>query len=275
MNSKVFNVNVNRKVSYITIPAFEKTGVVNHCFSTRLGGVSEGIFESMNLGFNRGDLDENVKNNFQILCSNIGIEYRDLVFSDQVHEDIVIGVTNKDKGKGIFRASDIKGVDGIITNESKVPLVTFYADCVPLYFLDPVMKVIALSHAGWRGTVKKIGAITVKKMVDEYNCNKEDILVAIAPSIGPCCFEVEEDVTTHFKNIFGKKDLEHIIKKAEGKKYMIDLWIANKLILLDAGINERNITVTDICTKCNKDTFFSHRGSNGKRGNLAAIMELR
>jgi YfiH family protein len=229
----------------------------------------------MNLGFNRGDTDDNVRNNFRILCSSIDVEYRDLVFSDQIHEDIVIGVTDKDKGKGIIRESDIIGVDGIITNKPKVPLVTFYADCVPIYFLDPVKKVIALSHAGWRGTVKKIGAKTVEKMVNEYDCNVEDILVAIAPSIGPCCFEVEEDVTTHFEQIFNDEQLKKIVDNTGLNKYMIDLWTANKLILLDVGIEESNITVTDICTKCNKETFFSHRGSNGKRGSLAAIMELR
>ncbi|MCT4544191.1 MAG: peptidoglycan editing factor PgeF [Vallitalea sp.] len=275
MKSKVFHINKINDLEYITIPAFENEGITNHCFSTRLGGVSKGIYESMNLGFGRGDLDENVKKNFEILCSSIDINYKDLVFSDQIHKDIIKIVTSKDKGKGILKESDIIGVDALITNESKVPLVTFYADCVPIFFLDPVKKVIALSHAGWRGTVKKIGAKTVNKMVSEFHSDANDILVAIAPSIGPCCFEVEEEVVLEFKNVFNIDDQNKIINKKSEKKYNIDLWAANKLILLDAGINEKNITITDICTKCNKKELFSHRGSNGKRGSLAAIMELK
>jgi len=275
MKSEVFKVNRIDDLEYLTIPAFERAGITNHCFSTRLGGVSKGIYESMNLGFNRGDLDENVRKNFEILCSSVGINYKDLVFSDQVHRDVIKVVTSKDKGKGIFRESDIEGVDGLITNESKVPLVTFYADCVPIYFLDPVKKVIGLTHSGWRGTVQKIASKTVEKMVSEFSSNVDDILCCIGPSIGPCCFEVESEVVDEFKKVFNTEEQDKVIKKKTKNKYLIDLWTANKLILLDVGINNENITITDICTNCNKDQMFSHRGTGGERGSLAAIMELK
>lgn len=275
MESEVFNIKKTDDLMYLTIPRFDKFGITNNCFSTRLGGISKGIFSSMNLGFNRGDLDANVRKNFEILCTSIGVNYKDLVFSNQVHNDVIKVVTSRDKGKGISIESDIIGVDGLITNESKVPLVTFFADCVPLYFLDPVKKVIALTHAGWRGTVQKIASKTVNKMISEFNCNVKDILVCIGPSIGPCCFEVGKEVANEFRNIFDEKNQDKIINKTSKNKYMIDLWMANKLILLDVGIEIDNITITDICTKCSKDELFSHRGSNGKRGSLAAIMELK
>ncbi|GKX31731.1 laccase domain protein [Vallitalea longa] len=275
MNSEVFKVNRADDLVYLTIPAFDNARITNHCFSTRLGGVSDGIFKSMNLGFNRGDLDENVRKNFEILCSSVGINYKDLVFSNQVHRDVIKVISSKDKGKGIFKESDIEGVDGLITNESKVPLVTFFADCVPLYFLDPIKKVIALTHAGWRGTVLKIAAKTINKMVSEFNCDVKDILVCIGPSIGPCCFEVDIEVVNEFRKIFDEDSQKKIISDGIKNKYLIDLWTANKLILLDVGIKTENITITDICTKCSKDEMFSHRGSNGKRGSLAAIMELK
>ncbi len=145
MKSNVFRIHREGDLVYLTIPAFDETGLVNHCFSTKLGGVSEGIYESMNVAFGRGDSDANVKKNLEILCEAVGIDAKDLVFSDQVHEDLIMIVGERDRGKGIVRKSDIIGVDGIMTDAKKVPLHTTYADCVPLYFLDPVKKVIALT----------------------------------------------------------------------------------------------------------------------------------
>lgn len=275
IETKVFEICNHNDLVYLKIPSFNKTGLVNHCFSTRLGGVSSGIFESMNLGFKRGDNIQNVKRNFEILCNANDINVSDLVFTDQVHEDSILVVHEKDRGKGFDKSSDIKGIDGIITQAKKVALTTFYADCVPLYFLDPVNKVIGLSHAGWRGTVKKIGAKTVNRMKDTFGSNPEDILVAIGPSIGPCCFEVSEDVKLAFDKAFNHDIIDKIVKKHNNDKYLIDLWTANKQVLLEAGLKVKNITMTDLCTMCNKDVLFSHRASNGQRGSLAAIMELK
>jgi len=275
MKTNKFNINKKGDVKFITIPFFEKTGLVNHGFSTRLGGVSKGIYESMNLGFNTGDNYKAVKENFQRFCNAINIPIEHLVFSDQVHEDKIIIVDKKDLGKGILKERDYKGVDGLITQTSGVALVTFFAACVPLFFLDPVKKVIALSHAGWRGTVKEIGPKTVRKMEEKFNCNPSDILAAIGPSIGQCCFEVSEDVKIEVEKIYSHDIIEKIVKRKNNNKYMIDLWTANEISLMNVGILKENITKTDICTMCNKDILFSHRGSEGKRGSLAAIMELR
>jgi YfiH family protein len=257
---------------YVTFPSFNETKLVNHCFSTKLGGVSTGIFESLNLGFNRGDSDENVRKNYEILCKAIGINVRDLVFSDQIHKANICMITEKDKGKGIIKKSDIKGIDGLITNVPKVPLITFYADCVPLFFLDPIQKVVGLAHAGWRGTVKNIAGKMIQRLKNDYKCNPQDILIAIGPSIGACCFEVDDPVANEFKNVFDYTD--SIVFPQQNGKFYIDLWEANRQNLLNAGVQMKHITVTDLCTKCNKDIFFSHRGHQGKRGNLAAIIEL-
>ncbi|NLY43622.1 MAG: peptidoglycan editing factor PgeF [Clostridiaceae bacterium] len=268
-----FRHNTIGGVEYLTIPSFEETGLVTHGFSTRLGGVSTGEYRTLNLGLNKKDKRENVLYNFKILTEKLKIDYHDLVFSNQVHEDRIIEVSQKDKGKGIFVESDIIGVDGLITSERGVPLVTFYADCVPLFFLDPVKKVIALTHSGWRGTVKKIGYKTVRKMEKAYSCKPKDILVGIGPSIGKCHFEVDKPVAEEFYNAFGENARE-LIEPKPGNKYNIDLWRANELQLEQAGIRNENITVAYECTVCKKDIYFSHRGDKGKTGSMAAIMQL-
>lgn len=273
--SEVFEVCKKNDLQFIQIPAFADTGIVNHCFSTRLGGVSSGIYESMNLGFNRGDSDENVINNFKILCDGIDVKPDHMVLTNQVHEDQVVVVCKKDCGKGYNRESDLMGVDGFVTDDKGVALVTFYADCVPLYFLDPVNKVIGLSHAGWRGTVKKIGAKTVRMMQEVYGSRPEDLLGAIGPSIGACCFEVSEDVKIEVEKSFNHDIIDKIVKGHGFDKYLIDLWTANEVVMIEAGMRKEHITKTDVCTMCHKSELFSHRGSDGKRGSMVAIMELR
>lgn len=275
LNSNIYNVINKGKLTYLEFPSFKETGLVKHCFSTRLGGVSSGIFKSMNLGFTRGDLEENVRKNFQILCNAIDIDVNDLVFSNQVHEEKIAIVGMKDRGKGFNIKNDLIGVDGLITNEKNVALVTFYADCVPLYFLDPVNKVIGLAHAGWRGTVKKIGKKMIQTMVTHYDTNPNELLAGIGPSIGGCCFEVSEDVKIAFDNVFDCDTIDKIVKNKGDNKYLINLWEANAASMVEGGMDYNNITVGDICTMCNKEDMFSHRGTGGKRGSLSAIMELK
>lgn len=272
MENKAVLMHTIGNLQYVTFSTFDRTGLVHHCFSTRHGGISEGMFTSLNLGFQRGDKEENVRENYRLISEAIGVDDRDLVFSDQVHETSIYRVEASDRGKGISRESDIKGIDGLITNVPKVPLVTLYADCVSLFFLDPVQKAIGLSHGGWRGTVGKIGAKTVEEMQKAYGSNPEDILAGIGPSIGPCCFEVDKPVADQFQNYLS--NIEDCIEQKANGKYHIDLWTVNQKVLIEAGIKDQNITKAHICTQCHKDTFFSHRGHRGKRGNLAAIMEL-
>lgn len=268
------NLEVAQKgdLIYIRFPKLTATGKVRHGFSTRHGGVSKGDFSSMNLSFNRGDSRECVLENYRILCSAEGIDTENLVLSAQTHTNNVISVTKKDCGTGIYKPS-FSDVDGLVTNEKGVALVTQYADCTPLLFCDPVMEVIATSHAGWRGTAKLIGRVTVEKMVKEYGCDPENIIAAIGPCIGKCCYEVDDPVFNAFKEIDFLNTDDFLTPKANGR-YMLDLVEANRRILIAAGVAPENIDCSDICTNCNSEDLHSHRATGGKRGNLAAIIQL-
>jgi len=271
MRSNALTVNQKGSLMYITFPKLVGCGVVRHTFSTRIGGVSEGKFAQMNLSFNRGDKREAVEKNYKILCNAVGIDVSHLVLSHQTHTNNVKIVTREDCGIG-YSKPPFQDVDGLITNESGVALVTQYADCTPLIFCDPVKKVIATSHAGWRGTVKEIGRVTVEKMKNEFDCNPQDIIAAIGPCIGPCCYEVDIPVYNEFLKLNLDTDKFFTVKDEE--HFMLDLREANRQILINSGIKAENIDVSDICTCCNSDELHSHRASKGERGNLAAIIEL-
>ena len=261
------------ELKYIKFPKIDALGITNHAFSTRLGGVSTGIFSSMNLSFNRGDERENVLENYKRLCDAENISTENLVLSCQTHTNNVKIVTREHCGTGITKPS-FSDVDGLITNERQVALVTQYADCTPLVFCDPVKKVIATSHAGWRGTVKEIGKVTVEKMCSHFGCEPQDIIVGLGPSIDKCCYEVDDPVFNEFKKL-EYLDLESIFSAKGGGKYMLNLVEANRQILINAGILPHNIDCSDICTCCNSDSLHSHRASKGQRGNLALIIELK
>lgn len=265
----MFRLQKQGDIWYYTIDAFEKTGLVRHGFSTRRGGVSTAEFTSMNLRFHSTDNPENVRENFRRICGAIGIDSEKLVFSNQVHEDKIYIAGKADCGNGIVRPNPLESADGLMTAEPGVPLVTFYADCVPLFFLDPVKHVIALSHSGWKGTVGRIGAKTVLKMQETYNSRPEDILAAIGPSIGVCHFEVGTEVADIFRREFGAQVIDET-----GEKPHVNLQKAVKLQLLETGVQEKHITDAEICTYCQHDLLFSHRQTGGKRGNLAAFLEL-
>ncbi len=273
MNSKTLNINNKNGIMYITFPKFEKTELVNLLFSTRIGGTSEGIWSSMNLSFNRGDKRENVIENYKRLCDCKNININNLVLSKQTHTNNVKTVTKEDCGTGIFKES-FTDIDGLITNQSGVALVTQYADCTPLVFLDTKNKVIATSHAGWRGTVKEIGKATVEKMTEEFGSNPKDILVGIGPCIKECCYEVDDPVYNEFVKL-NYLVLKEIFTAKENGKYMLNLVEANKQILINAGIPEENFDLSDICTCCNASEMHSHRKTGGNRGNLALIIELK
>ena len=170
---------------------------------------------------------------------------------------------------------DYQDIDGLITNIPGLCLSTFYADCVPLYFVDPVHKAIGLSHSGWRGTVGKIGQVTLEKMREEYETNAKDVIAAIGPSICQDCYEVSEDVILEFQKTFSKEHWKSIYYQKENGKYQLDLWKANEIILLEAGVLREHLAVTNLCTCCNSEELFSHRASQGKRGNLAAFLALK
>ena len=271
---KSTNLKINKKgdLVYITFPRLEECGAVRHTFSTRLGGVSEGQYATMNTSFSGGDDFKKVEENYRRLCGAVGIDISHLVLSKQTHTNNVRIVTREDCGTGYTKES-FSDVDGLITNESGVALVTQYADCTPLLFCDPVKRVCATSHAGWRGTVSQICKVTVEKMVSEFGCDPADIIAAIGPCICADCYEVDMPVLDAFME--SGIDVNGVFREGrDPEHFMLNLVQANKNILMSAGIKEENIDLSDICTCCNSSELHSHRATGGKRGNLAAIIEL-
>ena len=262
-------------VPYLEYPMLTELEIVKHGFSTRLGGVSQGCYESMNLSFTRGDREEDVRENFRRIADAIGVKCEDMVFSQQTHTTNVRAVTEQDRGMGMVRPLEYQDVDGLVTNVPGLCLVTFYADCVPLFFVDSVKRVIGLSHSGWRGTVGKIGRRTVELMENEYGCHPEDIYAAVGPSICQDCYEVSEEVIEQFRKNFREGEWDDLFYQKENGKYQLNLWKANESVLKEAGICEDHIAVTNVCTHCNSDVLFSHRTTGDKRGNLAAFLALK
>ena len=261
-------------VPLLHFPMLEQLGLVEHCFSTRMGGVSEGIYESMNFSFTRGDDPEAVKENYRRVAQAIHAQVEAFVTTDQTHTTNVRKVTKEDEGKGVTKPRDYTDVDGLITNEQGVVLSTFYADCVPLYFVDPVHKAIGLSHSGWRGTVRRMGKVTLEAMREAYGTNPAEVYAAVGPSICQECYEISEEVAEQFYQEFPKHGDELLLNKGN-RKYQLDLWKTNEIILFEAGILPEHLAVTNICTCCNEKLLFSHRASKGKRGNLGAFLMLK
>lgn len=269
-----FDCGAERKLPLLQFPLLSETGIVKNAFTTREGGVSEGIFESLNLSFTRGDDPDAVRENYRRVASAFGKEVTDIVCSDQTHTTNVRRVDRSCGGYGVTKERPYTDVDGLVTNEPGLILATFYADCVPLYFVDPVHKAIGLSHSGWRGTVARMGKATLDKMKAEFGTNPADVYAAIGPSICQDCYEVSEDVADAFKEAFAGHEEEILLDKGNGK-YQLDLWNANEIVMLDAGIKKEHLAITNICTCCNDRLLFSHRASKGRRGNLGAFLMLK
>lgn len=243
-------------------------------FSTRIGGVSEGIYEAMNLSFTVGDSENAVRKNFDIFGRALGISLQDMVYSHQTHTTNVLRIHTVQKGMGILKERDFSDIDGLVTNEPGVCLVTSYADCVPLYFVDVKNKAIGLSHSGWRGTVGNICRNTVNTMKEEFGSEPNDLITCIGPSICMDCYEVSSDVAEQFENNYTAKQLEQILMKKDNGKYQLNLHMANYYNMVNCGIPEENISIPDLCTCCNRTWLHSHRGSSGKRGGLCAFLEI-
>lgn len=261
-----------RELEYLTFPLLEQTKIVRHLFSTRIGGVSGREFSTMNFSTDRGDKRENVLENFRRMAEVLGCRVEDMAASHQTHTTNIRRMTAADRGKGILIPRDYSDVDGMVTDEAGLVLVTFYADCVPLYFVDPVHRAIGLAHSGWRGTAGRMGERMVEAMAEEFGTRPEELYAAIGPSICRDCYEVSEDVASEFVHMLGE---ETAVPTGVPGKYQLDLWLANELILRQAGLRPEHIAVTDICTCHNSQYLFSHRASAGKRGSLAAFLGLK
>ncbi|MGI6084899.1 MAG: peptidoglycan editing factor PgeF [Acetivibrionales bacterium] len=257
----------------ISIPALSAFPELIHGFTTRFGGVSTGEYASFNLNFNRLDPVTNVRKNYDILSNELGVPLENMVLSHQVHDKNVLIVRKEHKGMGIVRERSYKSIDGLITQETGLMLVTYYADCVPVYFYDPVKKVIALSHSGWRGTFHNIAGETLRTMVESFGCSPGNIYISFGPHIKKCCFEVDRDVSDSFLSAYSWA--EKFMAQRKDRKWNIDLEgiIAHNLII--RGINKEKISGCRVCTKCNNDTFFSHRGCKNQTGTGAAFLMIR
>jgi len=247
---------------------------IMHFVTTREGGTSSGNFSSMNMGFGTDDIPEKVLNNRRIMADSVGISLESFVFANQVHGNHIEVIDNSAKGSGaIEKQGAISLTDGLITSTPGICLFVMAADCVSLLFYDPVQKVIAAVHAGWRGTILQIARKTVEKMALEFSCKPSDILVGIGPSIGPCCYTVGKEVENAVQDSFGTTEGFLVpVKNSSSKR--LDLWYSNQFQLENAGIQRKNIETAGICTFCNHQQFFSSRFDNGNTGRFGAGIML-
>jgi len=229
-----------------------------HGLSMKKGGVSEGVFESLNLGLDVGDKATNVEENFKRFCGKLNVDIEKLCVAFQDHTDNVVKIN-----EGVGLAHPFEQTDGFITNVPGIPLMVRFADCQGVFFYDPVKKAIGAVHSGWRGNVKNIIGIAVEKMVTEYGCDPVNILAAVAPSLGPCCAEFTDPFT---------ELPEEMHKYISGKH--VDLWECAFDQLKNSGVLAKNIEMARECTVCNKDKYFSFRGGNKKTGHMGGIIQL-
>lgn len=253
----------------------EQFPMLTHGITTRVGGVSQGMYGTLNVSYTRGDDQSAVDENFLRTAISLDASLSDFVLTDQTHTTNIRAVTRADCGKGIIRERDYKEIDGLITNEPGIVLSAFFADCVPLLLVDPVRHAIGLSHSGWRGTVARMGRETVRAMQENYGSRPQDLYAAIGPSICQSCYEVSEDVAERFCDEFPQQ-ANTLCEPVPGVigKFQLDLWKANEIVLKEAGILQEHLAVTNLCTCCNPRLLFSHRASNGRRGNFGAFMKL-
>ncbi len=238
--------------------------------TTRAGGVSEGYLSALNLGTRCGDTAEALEENYRRLGQALEIDPEKIVSTNQEHGAVVRRVFREDAGVGIVRPRFLEGIDGLVTNEPDLPLLAYFADCVPVLFCDPVQKAVGVCHSGWRGTVQKIAKATVEKMKEEFSSSEGDIHALIGPHIGACCFAVDAPVYEEFLEAF---PAENGFAEKKGEKYYIDLSAAVESTLKEAGVG-----VTEdmqMCTACESEIFFSHRKTGGKRGCFAAVIAIK
>ncbi|MBV1817814.1 peptidoglycan editing factor PgeF [Anaerosalibacter bizertensis] len=243
-------VSNNENIQYYIIESFQKSNKVEHLFSTRIGWDNENFSKQISKIFD--------------------VEEDNIIFSKQVHGTNIGYVQNIEEYKNKVYP---KGVDGLITDRKDIVLVTYYADCVPLFFLDIEKEIIALAHSGWKGTVKNIGGKMVDLMMKKFNSAPENILVGIGPSIGSCCYEVGKDVYNEFKE--RHSFYEQLFIPIKDNKFYLDLWKANKTLLEDKGIPSENITVSNICTSCNNQKLYSYRKENGTKNRMISAIKLK
>lgn len=263
-------------VEYFSFEALEKyEGLING-FSTRIGGVSEGPYASMNLSFSREpDNKKGVLENYKRMAEALGVKEDSFVLSYQEHSTNVRVVGKSDMGKGVSVERDYRNIDGLITDERGITLGAFFADCIPLYFYDRKKQVIGLAHSGWRGTCKKMGSVMIDEMTKNFGTDAKDVIACIGPGICQDCYQVSEDVYEEFSKNFKREDIDSIFREDGKDHFRLSLWKANETVLKEAGVLPENIFTSNICTACNPDLLYSHRIMGDIRGNMAAFLALK
>lgn len=259
-------------VPFLACDGFDTAGGIRHGFSTRQGGVSQGIWASMDLGFRRGDDPEHVRENYRRFCAAIGTDCGKIVKTHQVHKDLVRPVTGSDIIFDVCESAPYEA-DGLITDVSGLCLTVYSADCVPVLLYDPARRCVAAVHSGWRGTALNIAGKAIQQMVRDYGCRVENILAAVGPGISRCCFETHSDVPQAMIDAFGPMAQPHIAALENGK-FHVDLKGIIRSCLLDAGVTAEHIAVSTHCTACLPEYYWSHRILGDHRGSMAAIIAL-
>lgn len=268
---KKYNINKIGECQFLTFPQWENCKGLKHLFTTRHGGVSEGCCSSWNFGARSLDSIENIQRNFEILADLLETDCEHMVTTAQTHTANIRVASASDGGCSILPNPVFQDIDGLLTNERNLAIITGHADCNAVFFFDPVKQVIGLVHSGWKGTLSGISETMVSLMRGIYGCNPVDIQAGIGPSLCQHCFEVDQDVAEQF---FAKNTDYHQFAYQKGIKTYIDLKAIIKHDLQAAGLHSEHIYDMELCTKENTDMFFSHRGQQGKRGIMAAVMML-
>ncbi len=251
---------------YFKSEILEGVSGINHAFTSSKGGYSHGKIKGLNLGFRVGDSPDSVIKNYTQISRDLGFVFENITAAKQIHSADIRVIVGTEKGCGVTRAEDIFEADGLITNCKNIPLTVFYADCVPILLAESDAKVIAAVHSGWRGTVLEIAGKAVQKMCSEFGADPAKIKAAVGPSIGRCCFETGSEVAERFA--------QSLVTSAKDGKFKVDLWEANRQILLAAGVKSENIDVLGLCTVCHSDMLYSYRTHGENTGRMGAFIQL-
>jgi len=270
-SEQIVHEYIREGITFLSFDLLEKETEVLHAVTTRQGGKSLPPFDSLNLGLHVGDDPERVIGNYELLSTVLAFGLDTLVACKQVHGDRVIEVREGDERRLSFLQCREEG-DAMVTNIPGLVLMVRVADCIPVVFYDPVQRVIGIAHAGWRGTCRAIAAKTVEVLIDRYASNPATILVGIGPGIGPCCYEVDNQVKSLYEEDFSYG--RRLIEERNGKLFL-NLWEANRSQMLDTGIREEHIELAGLCTSCHPQFFFSHRRERGRTGRFAALIGMK
>lgn len=252
---------------YFKSELLENMQGISHCFTAKTGGESRGKILGLNLGFRVGDDAAAVVENYRLVAKDFNFPIERMTAAKQTHSTAITVVTDKNAGCGVSRLSETFEADGLVTNLCNIPVGVFYADCVPILLADTTAKVVAAVHSGWRGTVGKIAEKAIKVMCDKFGASPQNIIAAIGPSIGPCCFETGAEVGAEFD--------DSLCKGLPNGKFKVDLWEANRKILTQCGVLPEHIDIFGLCTVCRNDILYSYRTHKDKTGRMGAFIMIK